>query len=63
MKKLSVAYLFFFLGVFGAFPFHWFYLEKVPLIRIFTLNYFFIGAIIDFMKLPQYVSEFNRGKR
>jgi EamA domain-containing membrane protein RarD len=60
-KSVGVAYVLWVLGVFGMFPLYWFYLGKVPVLRVLTLNWFWIGGIIDAIKMNQYVDEYNRG--
>jgi hypothetical protein len=60
-KSMGVAYLLWFLGGAGAFPLHMFYLGKVPVMKIITLNYVWIGSVVDFVKMFEYVNEYNRG--
>ena len=60
-KNVGTAYALWFIGLFGLVPLYWFYLGKVPIGRVITLNGFWIGGLIDLLKMPQYVDEYNRG--
>ena len=60
-KRIRTAYALWLLGLFGLVPLYWFYLGKVPIGRVITLNGFWIGGLIDLLKMPQYVDEYNRG--
>lgn len=62
-KSVAIAYALWAIGLFGAVPLHRFYLGQVPIARVLTLNWFWLGAAVDFLKLPQYVDEYNRGVR
>jgi hypothetical protein len=62
-KSILVAYALWAAGGLGLVPLYWFYLGKVPVMRILTLNWLWIGGIIDLLKIPQYVSDHNRGVR
>jgi hypothetical protein len=59
--RLKVAKTLWFLGGFGIFGWHHFYLKRSDkgVLYIFTAGLFFVGAIGDFMKMPQLVLEAN----
>ena len=62
-KSLTTAYLLWGLSVVVPLPWHWFYLGKVPVLRILTFNWFWIGTLVDGLKMFEYVNNYNRGVR
>ncbi len=61
MKSKGVAYLLWFLGMFGMLGFHRFYLGKIGtgILWLFTAGVFGIGAIIDLFTLGDQVEQVN----
>ena len=53
-KSTAIAYLLW-LTIIG----HRFYLHKSPLLYTFTLGYMLFGWLIDLVKIPEYVREYN----
>lgn len=58
-RSLGIAYLIFFLT--SLLGFQMFYLRKpgLAVAKILTLNFFFIGMIIDAIMMPKYVQRAN----
>jgi TM2 domain-containing membrane protein YozV len=61
MYQLWVAYLLWFVGGFGTFGLHRFYLKKVPtaVLWLLTGGGFLIGTIHDFLRMESLVREAN----
>ncbi len=63
--NLFIAYLLWFLGAFGLFGLHRFYLRRYAtgFLWLFTGGLFLVGAVYDFFSLPRLVEESNLGSR
>lgn len=61
MKSKSIAYILWFVSIFGWLGFHRFYLGKVGtgIIWIFTLGAVGVGATIDLFTLGSQVEQYN----
>lgn len=53
----TVAWILWFLGAFGAIPFHRMYCGKGWVLRLCTLNWFMIGGFMDMGKINQWCEE------
>jgi TM2 domain-containing membrane protein YozV len=58
-RKLSTAYLIFFLT--SMIGFHMFYFRNplMAIAKILTINFFFIGMVVDVFLMPRYVRQAN----
>lgn len=61
MKNKATARLLWFIGCFGIFGLHHFYLGRPlkAILYIFTGGFFFIGAALDFFSLGAQVDQYN----
>ena len=64
MYSLPVAYLLWLFSGFGVMGFHRFYLGKIPtgVLYFFTGGLGFVGAVVDFFRMPRLVEEANMRK-